>query len=594
MPKIVTLKHASLFVLLALSATFACKREHGLSRECNLDFVVAADGKLPAWLKLYRTQMKMETDSSQLVQGKPSLKIGPMEFLSQRWPLKANLQQRILIPRLGTDSATISLTGKSRKLEVARLLVSGFDENEDRLYSNGRSCLSRNKWQTFSITVPVKDVVFLHMELQAGGRDSNAAWWLDRIRILMDGRDIGDLSGFTGYETASLTKTKVVPLSFECREPYTAIPELTGTKLLAIGESVHGSATVNKAAVQLIKQQVAGNNARLVVLEMPFAQLLSYNRFIQGDPAFKIDSLLIDYHSLVSKNQLTDLLLWLKRYNDSAEEKVWLMGMDIDTSPISSAMWLFDYFYTLNQCQPHPVFESLCAELVKTDRSFEKMKRLLESSKDIESLTGEKEYQILMYCLGMNGRTSSRTSGRKTVRDSMMFENSKLLVDVLASGTKKAVFYAHLSHTNYRTLSTTFLSPSFGAYMKKKFGNDYSNIAILVGDGSVLIREGDSLLEKQLQSPPPNSLERLLSRQEESYFYTPAMLGVAQLRELGATYTAGREFGTMTLQPRMDGIIFIRNSEAALPENDDVSYLRSFPVRKFMKNFERNKLLQTY
>lgn len=534
-----------------------------LSQEANFDFVLVADSQLQGWKGVYRTIMDMEADSSETVNGKASLKIHAKEFMERSWPLITDQQQRILIPHLETDSAKILLTGKTRAMETAELVVSAMDGHEDPLYSKTLSCLSNGQWQTVSMTVPLRDVMFFHLELKATSPDTNAIWWLGKLQILVNGEDIGELSSFEGHPEAELAEADVTSLSFEQNESYAGIPELSSKKLLALGESVHGSAAINKSAMQLIKYQVANNNARLILMEMPLAQLLSYNRFIQGDEAFEIDSLLGDFYGNFSTDLLTDLLLWLKAHNQNTKDKVWFLGMDIDKTQMNTAMWLFDYLYTLNKSRPHRVYKALCAQLIKSDRSFEKMSQLVEKDSRLQVILGENEYQILRYCIEMNARISSRTRDRTPIRDSMMFENSRFLIRLLTStpgtGTGKTVFYSHLRHSNYKTQTTDYLTRSFGSYMKEEFRNDYATLGLLVGGGSTRVWDKDSMQTKPLQAPPTHSIEFFLNRHPESYLYLPAtsgpiLTGPIQIRELGAYYMPD-QFNSKSLSGRMDGLI---------------------------------------
>lgn len=53
-------------------------------------------------------------------------------------------------------------------------------------------------------------------------------------------------------------------------------------RILAIGESVHGTGTMNDMGVEIIKNRIEHGKCRLVLLEMPLTLSFHINRYLRG------------------------------------------------------------------------------------------------------------------------------------------------------------------------------------------------------------------------------------------------------------------------------------------------------------------------
>lgn len=362
-----------------------------------------------------------------------------------------------------------------------------------------------------------------------------------------------------------LRTEKHIPLSFSAPALYGDIPELRTKRIIALGETLHGSSTLNRSAFQLIEHQVKNNNCRLVLLELPSEQMLSFNRFIQGDETFCLDSLLTDNkHSLLSREQMSDLMLRLQKHNAGTKDKVWLLGMDYDNYTANSAMFLFDYLCTLNQTSYCSAIDSLCAILLKEEPFVEAADWLTGPQKEaFKKKIPKKEYDILLHCINTSLKRRG-TEPPEFIRDEAMYENIKFFIDIICPEKERAIIYAHLKHTNpHNHLSTSIFSSSFGSWMKEEYPNDYFNIAMLVGSGTFTTYDWSfSKITMSLEKPYANTLEYALKDMQTEYFYMPVSeipTRPVYLREIG---NAGLKDQYCIIYPynRMDAVIYIDQS----------------------------------
>lgn len=90
----------------------------------------------------------------------------------------------------------------------------------------------------------------------------------------------------------------------------------SGKRILAIGESVHGTGTMNDMGVEIIKNRIEHGKCRLVLLEIPLTLSLHINRYLEGDERFKPDSIASYFDKvLFSSSSFVSLMRWVKEYN---------------------------------------------------------------------------------------------------------------------------------------------------------------------------------------------------------------------------------------------------------------------------------------
>lgn len=459
-----------------INAQCSFSQNHSFTDKYNFNFEL----RKSSWTFEPMLPVVIELDSTQTIHGKNPLCLAQVKF--GKPTLKGALQHSILLPATKADSLTVYLNCKSKNLQNARLIVSGINEREGVLYSDTLSLLGSKEWQIFSRSVPIKDVAILHLSIEAEGIKSNSEQRLslDKIEIKIDGKDINDFQLPTIPSFPDIKKSDIISLSFSDNSSYSKLPDLENRKIVAIGETIHGSETITEAAAQLIKYQVKYNNCKLILLEIPTEQTFLWNRFIQGDNLYTKEDLTQDFtHFRFSPRIMLDLFNWLKQYNEKVKDKVWLLGMDQEIGGHNSEIYLFDYIYRINENKHHLLLDSLCLKLLDP-KTFPQALQILDKNKDIEKLLGEKEYKILYHCLNMLIASGENPLKHYAIREDNMYLNATFLLNLLCPKDEKAIIYAHFLHTNYKNRDPRFpFLNSFGSNMKNKFGNNYYSIAVL-------------------------------------------------------------------------------------------------------------------
>lgn len=558
-----------LFILCFLIyAQCSIGQNHSFTDKYNLDFNLQ-NNKNIFWKIDQPNYFVIQVDSLQKIHGKNPLCIAQFKLGRNSARLKGGtIQQRILLPETKSDSITVYLNCKSKNLQQAQLIITGISDRECILYSDTLSILGSDEWRTFSRSVSLHNVRFLHLNIKAEGTKevSEQCLCLDKIDLKIDGKDINDFPLSTISIIPDIKKSDIISLSLSDSNSFSKIVDLEKRKVIAIGETIHGSETITEAAVKLIKHQVEYNHCKLILLEFPTEVTFGWNRFIQGDSLFKIKDISQDLKSIrFSPLIMIDFCQWLKRYNEGVKDKVWLIGMDINTKSYSTPAFLYDYIYTLNKHLNHILLDSLCLKLYKYE-SFPKALQLIEKNKEIENLLGKNEFAILHHCLNMSIACGENTNRRLAIRDSLMYLNANFLLNLLCPDDGKVSIYTHFVHANYRTRDPSCpFNLSFGSYMKDKFGSDYYNIAVLTGEGNLRTSCNDSLnLNRTLEIPPMNSMENLFMQTNEKLCFITISTLPTQLmyiRCIGAVYQEN-QFIVIAPASRMDAAIFVRRSKS--------------------------------
>lgn len=481
-------------------------------------------------------------------------------------PLQPCIGQNIPLCTTDAKEGMLSITLKTRNLINAELVVRGIDQLETVLYTYRTPILNDNTWSTYTSKFPLKDAALLNVSINLlGGDDSlHQVVWFDRLELKVDGKEPEVCDDNPRFSYPPVSTLTTYPLSLSDPYTYRNIPDIKKHSILAIGESIHGSRTMNKIGFDFMKYCIEREEACLMLLELPLESMLAVNRYIQGDERFKLEDILKkEAHSLFSNKQMGDFFRWLKGYNQGRLQKVWFLGIDVLNNFIRS-LELVNYFQTINQTAQLPVLDSLCVGLLNK-RPFDELAEMIRKESAINNLFSEVEYQILLHCLerpadALNTQTASHSS-----RDYIMFQNTDFLINTICKNQEKCVIYTHFNHANYTTQHLALgENASFGSYMKKAYP-DYFCFGVFAGEGRYLSKGGLPKLgftESTLPNSIASSLESSLLQHPNDYFYLPSPPSQLSLLRIIGNMRRVYPFEAINLAQRVGGVLFIKQSEA--------------------------------
>lgn len=390
---------------------------------------------------------------------------------------------------------------------------------------------------------------------------NNAKIWIDKIDIFVNGKKV-TMSQFENEFTISLTKEDFVPFNIksQCHLPF------LNKKILAIGETVHGTSTMNKVAIEIIKERIKNKNCKYVLLEMPLEFSFYINRYITGDQRFKLETINAYFDALLFSKDFISFIQWLKDYNSVRKDKVSFIGIDKDYTDLLAQVNLFNFFYTINQGVNNREVDKICISLLSQTKQlpYKTSLVLFDKNNAFKSMLSEKESKLIRSCL--TNKDYSCYSFFQ--RDSIMYQRVRYVVNNLLKEDETITMFCHFGHTNY-LCEKELVDPddwSLGHYMKNDYKCDYCNIALVTEFGNFLTtNDYCKIKEENLQNAPCNSLEYLIGKHgvESCYLSMDKFTcsDVTNIRFLG-NKNKRKQFISLIPKSRMDGVIFIKQSFA--------------------------------
>lgn len=554
-------------------------------------------------VSLKRFDASIQLDSTAFYKGKYPMQIKQSYIAGISPVLRGVLYNNFFLPSINSDSLTISLTCKSQNLKSAYLIIAGISRNEKLLYSDTLSVNNHNEWSTFQKKVPLCDVAMMELAIEFEGVDtlrfsetkddkivSLQNLWLDRIEMKVGDEMLTD-NAMPSYANVPLLQKNVVVIDSLLSSAFD-IP-FKAKKIVAFGESVHGSATINEKVVQLLKHGIKYDNRRLILIELPLEKMIYVNRFIHGDGAFHIDSIKPYFEQSLYSYLWIDFFTWLKEYNAQAKDKVWFLGIDYEFEHWFTELDIFEYLVAINRTVCNPDITEFCRMLVTTKKNLKEKLSFFQSHDCFRSELGLQESKIVEHCFQSIIQARSHLASNVTLRDNMMFNNLQFLFNLFSeNAVMRTYIYSHFGHANYSSLETKTISdPPFGFLAKQAFGDEYFTVGIFAGGGETLNSgKGKKLEVSHLRANSANTFEYWLDQVLGDDFYVPKIFLPSYLmcfRNIGNSTT---EF-TRLMNPscRMDGALYIRESKPLKKASLEIDTERFRFINRYKKCLDESR-----
>lgn len=451
----------------------------------------------------------------------------------------------------------------------------------EKINSTDTLRLPLNKeWSTFYQSIHVDDYNLLALSVEAEGDscknvklrngDKNKIWgengskiWIDKLDIFIDGENLSTLSATNTDTAISLKREDVTPFN---NENLYQLP-FFNKKILAIGETIHGTETMDETAIEIAKNRIINNNCTLILFEMPIEYSFYINRYTSGDQRFELDSISIYFDDLLISKEFISFLQWIKEYNLNSIKKVHFLGINKNYSDSKGLIDLFSFFYTLNIGLNNKELSRICHSLLLLNKElpYKTTRSIFEANSGFENILTKNESELMRYCLSHED-THKHIFLFLADRDSIMYENTKFLMENYLKTDETTTIFCHWGHVNYINQKELIYLEEvpLGYYMKSKYKNDYSCIALVSEKGNFLTTIFNHRMGiEKLNTPPCNSIEYLISKlgvdscylSMEKFTCTDAM----KIRMIGSRNT-DKQFKFIIPKSRMDGVLFIKQA----------------------------------
>ena len=492
------------------------------------------------------------------------------------------LGQSFLVPKAkNRGTLKISIYSKGDPKWDVSLNVIGLSDIEDIVVEKKIKYTTTDTWRKDSLIFDIRNAKLLTLNIELNLDKSflnNDATigpiWLDKLEMAFENVDINKYSVNVdcGNLSEFIEKTKT-PLTTPLIAEISAINEFNDAKIIALGETIHGSSTINKIAFQTMRQLVENQNVKLILIEMPIDLVTHWNYYISNKTNISIEEF-FPIGALYDPIELKKLLDWLQYYNLHNNDKVSIVG--IDKAGTYKADCYLKHFLS-QTLPPSPILDTISQNLCgfNTQTYVKAQASLMRYWKFFNSQIDKKALLIFNQALkGLAMKVYPPNELFEGTRDYIFAQNAIFAIDSLLKNNEKALIYSHFQHTskicnyingaNYSTM---------GSYLNEKYGNEFYNIGLLVGTGTFTANNDSMIVDNNtLGTPILGSIEqKCLDMNNELFFSSLSSASpddnLCYYRNKG-NFTGINQFYIGNIQKRTDAVIFVKNSTGfKIPEH---------------------------
>lgn len=297
----------------------------------------------------------------------------------------------------------------------------------------------------------------------------------------------GALAGWWGWSTRAQGTPQAVEFA-DAQLP----AELTGARVLGLGEATHGTAEFQQLRQQLTEKAVQ-QGFRTLVLEEDFGSVHRVDEFVAGGPGTATDAALRFGFAINQTRQVADWLQWLRDHNATVPpgQRIRLVGMDVQRVDANKQIALG---YLTGQ-QP-----DLAAELSEALRPLddghrgpagmaEPTSRLQRAVQATPVEQPGREDALAAASTLVDGWLLQQAGDYQGTRDRMMFANLERIVEEAAGRGERVLLFGHDGHLAKQPAGA--LRVTVGQLAAQRWGSgyrvigtDFVRVRFLSGRGS--------------------------------------------------------------------------------------------------------------
>lgn len=370
-------------------------------------------------------------------------------------------------------------------------------------------------------------------------------------------------------------------------EDITFLKDIIGnSKIVALGESTHGTSEFFKMKHRLIKYLVEEMDFTVIAVEanMPEAQHL--NQYVLndvGNPEIGLSDL---HYWTVNTSEFLDMVRWIHDYNITNANKVEFWGIDLKY--IDLAMTNVLEFVINADPQFHEMIIKLYDEVILAQKAIkidktgkDKHYKIWQksASKVAEHLENNRKRYIRnneaksVDWIIQNARIVVQCANRKLVneasRDISMVNNVNWILSQYSNNTKMIIW----SHNGHISKSGGYFGDSLGKILADQYGEDFISIGFAFYEGQYTARggEGFKLGVFDARLPKPGSLEWIIHQTGIEMLIIDLRSGTGQIspywlnkkfdfRAIGSVVQYPTEFFPVIITEEFDALIYFNRS----------------------------------
>jgi erythromycin esterase len=311
-------------------------------------------------------------------------------------------------------------------------------------------------------------------------------FWLDEVRITINGVPYGneppDFREPTRQEIQALDKRAIAVKSLEAGAPSEDMIQLKGlighAGIVALGENSHGSSSIFKLKLRMVKYLVETEGFSIFALESPAVEADRINEYVlYGTGTIEEVAKDLVYPSWQTQEML-DIIQWMKVYNEKAKRKVEFRGFDMQHG--GAALKALNDFAAAHDPQLAANLVGLDSLYSITKKDDEQWRAIIRKADELvsylanrtfEGVDPEHSLEIVHY---MEMFKQSLPSERS--RDEIMARNIDWLMKNSGENTR-IIVSADNTHI-------TKASGKMGSFLNEWYGDQYLAVGFTYGKGT--------------------------------------------------------------------------------------------------------------
>ena len=394
--------------------------------------------------------------------------------------------------------------------------------------SSGLKIKETNEWKEYAIKLPYPSGA---ESIYVGGILSGAGTaWFDDFKIEIDNNDIQTLKEthrvtLENYDSLKLNdgiRNFSIPMNFAEKDSFSdnlkpIIAELGDKKIVAIGESTHGTSEFYKVREALTKQLIQEKGFNVVILENPYDEIELLNRDLETKP---LDSLIKKHlFSIYQTQEMKSFLQWYQ--NNRSKHNIIFKGCD-------DSYWVFyevlaDKLAGIKDSELDKLMKKLKLKISKASKANSKNEiaigvAIYNSILSIETrLQSNKTLTTAIEEILFNGKNTY--INHVNIKNKKQFQSrDEIMADRISYLAKdknnKIIVWAHNAHISNEIITDNEIG-IMGRDLKQEFGDDYHSIGLTTLKGSYsFINEkfinGDHVFTDKLKKTSIESTAALL------------------------------------------------------------------------------------
>jgi erythromycin esterase len=481
------------------------------------------------------------------------------------------------LPRQFIAGKTIQIEAYIRSLKTDSLQTMLVFHNPD----GGRPNASEpnkigNEWKMFSHQVSFPENYSSDRLLVAVMAVGSGSFGLDNVKIVIDGKEYGkgipDFKEPTKAEIATLNKMCIPIQAVDSNSGIKELAPLSklvaNARIVALGENSHGSSTIYKVKLQMVKYLVMNEGFTIFALESPTVEADRINEYVTTGKGTTEDVIkYLAYPSWQTK-EMMDIIQWIKSYNLTTDRKVQFRGFDMQDG--TAALKKIEDFAKNDTALLAGVIKlkTLNEEAAKGQKQWDQVYDMASQLKKLIELRGSsmqaintssfetvKHYtNIFLQSVSMKFR-----SEKNKTRDAYMAENIEWLVNQLNIGGK-IIVSADNTHV-------TKASGKMGQKLTEKFGDKYRVFGFTYKSGSYSAYGPEKYYE--VHPPYVGTYEYFFSKCKTKNYILDirdakdmSILNVPSgFRSIGSRPQETTQFTEINLKDHFDAIVYIDHSD---------------------------------